>query len=71
METLTNILTTIEGVVWGPLMLLLLLGVGLYLQLGLKLLPIRKLGMGFKLLWAVAARPQAMRRKARCRPSTR
>ncbi|SFH74398.1 alanine/glycine:cation symporter family protein [Modicisalibacter xianhensis] len=51
METLTNILSAIEGVVWGPLMLLLLLGVGLYLQLGLKVMPIRKLGVGFKLLW--------------------
>ncbi|MEQ6888030.1 sodium:alanine symporter family protein [Halomonas sp. CS7] len=51
METLTNILSAIEGVVWGPLMLVLLLGVGLYLQIGLKLLPIRKLGMGFRLLW--------------------
>ncbi|SHE90136.1 alanine or glycine:cation symporter, AGCS family [Modicisalibacter ilicicola DSM 19980] len=51
METLSSILSAIEGVVWGPLMLILLLGVGLYLQLGLKLLPIRKLGMGFKLLW--------------------
>ncbi|GHA85841.1 alanine/glycine:cation symporter family protein [Modicisalibacter luteus] len=51
METLTSILSAIEGVVWGPLMLMLLLGVGLYLQVGLKVMPIRKLGMGFKLLW--------------------
>nr|WP_239031409.1 MULTISPECIES: sodium:alanine symporter family protein [unclassified Modicisalibacter] len=32
-------------------MLVLLLGVGLYLQAGLKVMPIRKLGTGFKLLW--------------------
>uniref|UniRef100_UPI0013D199F2 alanine:cation symporter family protein n=1 Tax=Klebsiella variicola TaxID=244366 RepID=UPI0013D199F2 len=32
-------------------MLALILGVGFYLQLGLKLLPIRKLGTGFSLLW--------------------
>ncbi|WP_148254062.1 alanine/glycine:cation symporter family protein [Aidingimonas lacisalsi] len=51
METLTSLLSAIEGVVWGPLMLVLLLGVGLYLQAGLKLMPIRKLGMGFSLLW--------------------
>jgi len=50
-ETLTNLLSAIEGVVWGPLMLVLLLGVGLYLQAGLKVMPIRKLGTGFKLLW--------------------
>jgi len=38
-------------------MLMLLLGVGFYLQLGLKLLPIRKLGMGFKLLWGGRTTP--------------
>ncbi|WP_439331801.1 alanine/glycine:cation symporter family protein [Onishia niordana] len=32
-------------------MLVLLLGVGLYLQAGLKLIPIRRLGTGFSLLW--------------------
>nr|WP_295709115.1 sodium:alanine symporter family protein [uncultured Halomonas sp.] len=52
METLTSLLGAINGVVWGPVMLILLLGVGIYLQLGLKLMPIRKLGMGFKLMWA-------------------
>ena len=51
METLTGIFTAINGVVWGPLMLILLLGVGIYLQAGLKIMPIRKLGMGFKLLF--------------------
>ncbi|BBI61835.1 hypothetical protein HSBAA_31410 [Vreelandella sulfidaeris] len=51
METLTSLLGAINGVVWGPVMLILLLGVGIYLQLGLKLMPIRKLGMGFKLMW--------------------
>ena len=50
-ETLNAIFGAINGVVWGPLMLVLILGVGLYLQLGLKLLPIRKLGLGFSLLW--------------------
>ena len=51
METLNSLFGAINGVVWGPLMLILLLGVGIYLQIGLKLMPIRKLGMGFKLLW--------------------
>lgn len=51
MEFLTGVFTAINGVVWGPLMLILLLGVGLYLQIGLKLMPIRKLGMGFKLMF--------------------
>lgn len=51
METLNSVFSAINSVVWGPLMLILLLGVGLYLQLGLKLMPIRKLGMGFKLMF--------------------
>lgn len=51
MEILTNLLGAINGVVWGPIMLVLLLGVGIYLQIGLKLMPIRKLGVGFKLMW--------------------
>ncbi|MDW5375591.1 sodium:alanine symporter family protein [Halomonas sp. HP20-15] len=51
MDALTNFFSAVEGVVWGPLMLVLLLGVGFYLQLGLKVMPIRKLGTGFKLLW--------------------
>lgn len=51
METLNEVFSAINGVVWGPLMLILLLGVGLYLQLGLKLMPIRKLGMGFSLMF--------------------
>lgn len=50
MDTLTTIFGAINGVVWGPLMLILLLGVGLYLQIGLKLMPIRKLWTGFSLL---------------------
>ena len=51
MDQLTTIFSAINGVVWGPLMLILLFGVGIYLQLGLKLMPIRKLGLGFSLLW--------------------
>lgn len=52
METLTTIIGAINGVVWGPMMLVLVLGVGLFLQLGLRLMPILKLGTGFKLLWS-------------------
>jgi AGCS family alanine or glycine:cation symporter len=51
MEMLSNIVGEINGVVWGPLMLVLILGVGLFLQVGLKFAPLRKLGFGFKLLW--------------------
>ncbi|MET4694914.1 AGCS family alanine or glycine:cation symporter [Endozoicomonas sp. NE40] len=52
MEQITNIVNAINGVVWGPLMLVLILGVGLFLMLGLRLMPLLKLGTGFKLLWS-------------------
>jgi AGCS family alanine or glycine:cation symporter len=51
METMTNILGEINSIVWGPVMLIAILGVGLFLQIGLKLMPIFKLGTGFSLLW--------------------
>jgi len=51
MQAITDLINAINGVVWGPMMLVLILGVGLFLQLGLKLMPILKLGTGFKLLW--------------------
>lgn len=51
MESLIGIISAINGVVWGPAMLVLLAGTGLYLTLGLKLTPQRKLFYGFKMLW--------------------
>lgn len=51
METVTLWLSTINGVVWGVPMLVAILGVGLFLSIGLKLMPVLKLGAGFKLLW--------------------
>jgi alanine or glycine:cation symporter, AGCS family len=51
MEMLSGWINAINGVVWGPMMLVLILGVGLFLQLGLKLAPILKLGTGFRLMW--------------------
>ncbi|MFP3942434.1 MAG: alanine/glycine:cation symporter family protein [Alphaproteobacteria bacterium] len=38
-----------DFIVWGPLMLVLLLGTGIYLTIGLKFMPIRRLGAGFRL----------------------
>lgn len=52
MEALTEFLNTLSGFIWGPIMLALLVGVGIYLTLGLKLMPWRKLGHGFKLLFS-------------------
>lgn len=51
MDMLTSLLTSINSVVWGPLMLVLILGVGLFLSIGLKLMPILKIGMGFRLMF--------------------
>lgn len=54
MELLTSLLSSINGVVWGVPMLVGILGIGLYLQLGLGFMPIRKLKMGFQLLFTKA-----------------
>ncbi len=51
MEVLTNIIGEINGVVWGWPMLVLILGVGFFLQAGMIFMPIRKIGFGFNLLW--------------------
>lgn len=50
-ETVTEAVTWLNGIVWGVPMLVLILGVGLYLTLGLKLLTIIKIPFGFGLLW--------------------
>ncbi|OEF25570.1 alanine/glycine:cation symporter family protein [Vibrio rumoiensis] len=51
MEALTNFVSAINGVVWGVPMLVMILGVGLFLMVGLRFMPILKLPQGFKLLW--------------------
>lgn len=51
METIESAIGVINGIVWGPMMLVLILGVGLFLSIGLKLMPILKIGTGFSLLW--------------------
>ena len=52
MEGITEVVSMINGFVWGVPMLVMILGVGLFLSVGLKLMPILKLGAGFKLLWS-------------------
>ena len=51
MEFITTLIGDINGIVWGAPMLVLILGVGFFLQAGLKFMPIRKVGYGFALLW--------------------
>ncbi|SQH74944.1 Sodium/alanine symporter AgcS [Shewanella benthica] len=52
MEGITEFVSMINDFVWGVPMLVMILGVGLFLSVGLKLMPILKLGTGFKLLWS-------------------
>lgn len=56
MEAISNFVSEINGLVWGPPMLVMILGVGLFLSLGLKLMPIMKLRAGFRLMWNGRAR---------------
>jgi AGCS family alanine or glycine:cation symporter len=41
----------LNGIVWGPAMLALILGTGLYLQVRLGGMPIRQIGAGLRLVW--------------------
>ncbi|MBL4902903.1 MAG: sodium:alanine symporter family protein [Desulfocapsa sp.] len=51
MELIINLIKQLNSIVWGPLMLVLILGTGLVLMIGIKGMPIAKLGYGFKMLW--------------------
>jgi AGCS family alanine or glycine:cation symporter len=51
MEALKHVLNEVSGFVWGPVMLALLLGVGVYLTVGLRFMTWRRLGTAFRLLW--------------------
>ena len=51
MELINSAVSWLNGIVWGVPMLLLILGVGLYLTFGLRLLTIIKIPFGFGLLW--------------------
>ncbi|OLQ72981.1 sodium:alanine symporter [Photobacterium proteolyticum] len=52
MESLASLISAINSLVWGVPMLVMILGVGIFLTVGLKFMPIVKLGSGFKLLWS-------------------
>ncbi|MEL0077007.1 MAG: alanine:cation symporter family protein, partial [Alphaproteobacteria bacterium] len=51
METITNLVGELNEFVWGRTMLIAILGTGLFLTAGLKLLTVRKIPFGFSLLW--------------------
>lgn len=50
MGLLESIVRQVNSVVWGPPMLVLILGVGLFLTIGLKFMPVRRLGHAFGLM---------------------
>ncbi|WP_112873482.1 alanine/glycine:cation symporter family protein [Paracoccus endophyticus] len=43
--------TWLNGIVWGVPMIVLILGTGLYLQIRLRFMPLRKIGYGFRMVW--------------------
>jgi AGCS family alanine or glycine:cation symporter len=51
MEAITEVLEQIKGVLWGTPMLILILGTGVFLMAGLRLIPLIKLSYGFNMLW--------------------
>lgn len=51
MEALQQFVSAVNNIVWGPPMLIAILGTGLYLQIRLKLMPIFKIGAGFRWVW--------------------
>ncbi len=59
MEQISTWVSALNSIVWGPVMLVLILGTGLFLTLGLKFMPIRRIGHGFKMLWQNQDSPQS------------
>jgi alanine or glycine:cation symporter, AGCS family len=51
MQTFTAWMNSINSIVWGPAMLVLILGTGLFLQIRLRGMPIRRIGTGFRMIW--------------------
>ncbi|MCK6409120.1 sodium:alanine symporter family protein [Thauera sp.] len=51
METLTQFIMAINDIVWGPPMLVAILGTGLFLQLRLKCMPLTRIPAGFAMVW--------------------
>jgi len=51
MQWLMDVLNSINSIVWGPIIIILILGTGLYLSFGLKFLSLREIPRGFRLMW--------------------
>lgn len=61
-----EILRTVDNIVWGPWLLFLLLGTGIYLMIGLKWLPLRQLK--YALLCSVGMGDRNNRKNELCKP---
>jgi len=51
MQTFQAWMNSLNSFVWGPAMLVLILGTGLYLQMRLSGMPIRRIGAGLRMVW--------------------
>ncbi len=51
MQALHEFFTWLNGIVWGVPMIVLILGTGLYLQLRLGFMPLRRIAYGFAMIW--------------------
>ena len=51
MQTFHEWMNSLNSFVWGPAMIVLILGTGLYLQLRLGGMPVLKIGAGLRLVW--------------------
>ncbi|RJX31302.1 MAG: sodium:alanine symporter family protein [Oxalobacter sp.] len=51
MESIVRFVTIVNDIVWGPPMLVLILGTGFFLQVRLKFMPIFRIGTGFAMIW--------------------
>lgn len=50
-EIIVKFVGELNSIVWGPWMLVAIVGVGVFLMLRLALMPLRRLGDGFRMLW--------------------
>ena len=51
MDLINELLNELNGIVWGPVMLVLILGTGVFLMGGLRFIPLRHIAYGFRMLW--------------------
>lgn len=51
MDLIIDLIKQLNALVWGPGMLVLILGTGVFLMLGLRFMPVHRLGYGFTMLW--------------------